>query len=76
MNPDADPFVAVEEMIAPAQNAFIEKILRAATTVGLLPPFMAPKEKLDKVTAQEYVRKAGGDKDKARALARKDGYSF
>lgn len=31
---------------------------------------------LDKVTAAEYLRKAGGDKEKARQLAASDGYTF
>jgi hypothetical protein len=35
------------------------------------------KEKqLDATTAQKYLRQAGGNKDKARELARKAGYSF
>jgi hypothetical protein len=33
-------------------------------------------KQLDKAKAAEYLQKAGGDKDKARQLARGDGYSF
>ncbi len=31
---------------------------------------------LDSATAQSYLQKAGGDKNKAREMARKDGYTF
>jgi hypothetical protein len=34
------------------------------------------KGKIDKATATEYVKKAGGDKDKARQMAKDDGYTF
>lgn len=37
--------------------------------------FKAPKV-LDTSTAMKYLKQAGGDKNKAREMARKDGYSF
>jgi hypothetical protein len=39
------------------------------------PPAPAAKQ-LTKAMAMEYLRKAGGDKNKARDMARKDGWSF
>lgn len=33
-------------------------------------------KQLDEATAADYMQRAGGDKDQARAMARKDGYTF
>lgn len=37
---------------------------------------IAPKKALDATTTAAYLQKAGGDKNKARKLARQDGYEF
>ncbi len=55
------------------QNA-IADILKGKPMEGKAP---APgKGKLDADTAQKFLTKAGGDKNKARELARKEGYQF
>jgi hypothetical protein len=43
---------------------------------GAKKPAAAAGKVLDAATAQSYLQKAGGDKDKAREMARKDGYTF
>lgn len=41
-----------------------------------IPKATEKNKKLDQATAQKILQKAGGDKDKARAMAKKLGYSF
>lgn len=40
------------------------------------PPQATSSRKLDATTAKQYLQKAGGDANKARAMARQDGWSF
>ena len=58
----------VEEAIT-----FYDKVI--AKGKGVPKPAAAGKT-LDAATAQSYLQKAGGDKNKAREMARKDGYTF
>lgn len=66
------------------RNAFTGKYRRIDPATGQEVPFgqeQAPQgggqgKQLDQATAQSYVQKAGGDKNKAREMARRDGYTF
>jgi hypothetical protein len=61
-------------------DALTQKMIarRAALGGGTTPSAAPPKTQkgLDAATAQQYLQKAGGDKNKARQLAAADGYSF
>lgn len=58
----ADPFTRMANAEAASQRA-----------QGTQAPAVKP---LDKATAQDYYKRAGKDPEKAREMARKDGYSF
>jgi len=52
-----------------------QRFVQAGTvkTAASKPPIL---KKLDEATAQKYLQAAGGNKEKARAAAKADGYSF
>jgi len=61
---------------APVQEATIPGVDATSSAAGADALIPHGTRQLDPKTAAELVREAGGDKDKARALARERGYSY
>ncbi len=73
---NGDPGAAIKNMNA--DKVSFHAALPASRKSGAATPGALPKapKTLDMATAQQYLQKAGGDKNKARQLAAADGYSF
>lgn len=75
--------------MTPAQRAKMKNYLQAQTTIAKMTPVASggapketpsqdapPKKTLTEELARAYMKKAGGDKAKARQMAKDDGYAF
>ena len=71
-----DPAAVYADLEREKQGIQDEYESKIVSLGGDIAPKAATGKPLDRNTAKQYLQKAGGDKNKAREMARKDGYSF